>query len=73
MIRQDEKWKLLEELEIMPPYEPVEKWELIEELLELFEKMVDPTTTDAAGAILWKRFEQQQQALREMSEESRSI
>ena len=35
--------------------------------------MVDPTTTDAAGAILWKRFEQQQQALREMSEESRSI
>ena len=73
MIRQDKKWKLIEELEIMPPYEPVEKWELIEELLELFEKIVDPTTTDAAGAILTKRFEQQQQALREMSEKSRSI
>ena len=69
MIRQNEKWRLLEELEIMPPYEPVEKWELLEELLELFEKMVDPTTTDATRAILRKRFEQQQQALREMQEE----
>ena len=71
MIRQDEKWKLLEELEIMPASKL--KAEVIEELLELFEKMVDPTTTDATGDILWKRFEQQQQALREMSEESRSI
>ena len=67
MIRQDEKWKLLEELEIMPASKL--KAEVIEELLELFEKMVDPTTTDATGDILWKRFEQQQQALREMQEE----
>ena len=67
MIRQDEKWKLLEELEIMPASKL--ESEVIEELLELFEKMVDPTTTDATGDILWKRFEQQQQALREMQEE----